>query len=111
VSEPLNELAEEIRAWGERKGWNDKEVNLSEKLLLIVSEITEAFEHYRNGLGVKDIVWDETGKPDGFGVELADAAIRLLHLCALLGLDLDNLLAIKMAYNETRPYRHGNKIA
>lgn len=108
---PLNAHAMAIHGWAERKGWNEVELKLAEKLLLIISEITEAFEHYRDGLGLGDIFYDENGKPDGFGIELADAAIRLFHLCARIGLDLDRLMAIKMAYNEQRPYRHGDKKA
>jgi hypothetical protein len=107
---PLNDLAMAIHEWGIRKGW-DKDINLSEKLLLIISEITEAFEHYRNGFEVTDLVYHDDGKPDGIGIELIDAMIRILHLMALYGLDADRLMAIKMKYNEKRPFRHGNKKA
>ena len=107
---PLNGLAMEIYQWGIRKGWNE-DLDLAEKLLLIHSEISEAFEHYRNGFNGADIVYHRDGKPDGIGIELIDAMIRILHLCAILGLDVDHLMGIKMAYNETRAYRHGNKKA
>jgi len=55
---------------------------------------------------------EQTGemlKPMGFGIELADAIIRLFDMAEWLGLDLDNLIQIKMSYNETRPMRHGGK--
>lgn len=119
---PLNDIAMAIHRWGVEKGWSapdgwlgwsDKAVQeeLTEKLLLIITEVAEAYEHWRNGLGIKDIVYYKDGKPDGIGIELADAAIRILHLCALAGWDIDKLLAIKMAYNEKRAFRHGNKRA
>jgi len=107
---PLNELAMAIYDYCESHGWN-KDFNFQEKLLLIHSEISEAFEHYRNGAQYQDLIWDKDGKPDGIGIELIDVMIRLLHLCAYIGFDIDKLMAIKMEYNETRPYRHGNKQA
>jgi NTP pyrophosphatase (non-canonical NTP hydrolase) len=36
--------------------------------------------------------------------EAADVAIRLLDLCAMLGIDLGRAIKIKMAHNATRPY-------
>ena len=47
------------------------------------------------------------GKPEGFPAELADLLIRVGDLAAALGIDLDFEVRRKMAYNETRPYRHG----
>jgi NTP pyrophosphatase (non-canonical NTP hydrolase) len=48
-------------------------------------------------------------KPVGFGVELADAMIRIMDLAEWLSIDLDNLIQVKLNYNETRPMRHGGK--
>jgi hypothetical protein len=52
---------------------------------------------------------DEMLKPVGFGIELADAVIRIFDLAEWLDIDLDNLVQVKMNYNETRPMRHGGK--
>ena len=88
-------------------GWWEGEQNIPEKLMLIVSELGEALEHYRErGVG---FFRDETGKPDGFGIELADAVIRIRDLSEYLHLDLEQLISVKHEYNKTRPYRHGNK--
>lgn len=42
-------------------------------------------------------------------VELADAVIRIADLCGHLGIDLDAVIAEKMAYNDGRPYKHGKR--
>lgn len=48
-------------------------------------------------------------KPEGFPSEIADAFIRLADLCGYLNIDIDTEVKLKMAYNETRSYRHGGK--
>lgn len=48
-------------------------------------------------------------KPEGVAVELADAVIRIADLCGHLGIDLDAVIAEKMAYNVGRPYKHGKR--
>ena len=111
---PMNELAKQIHEWCERKGWN-KDLVLGNMVANLHTEISEAWECIRNGHDPQD-VWEEwdpvhKGKPEGFGIELADLIIRVLHICAHYDIDIDKLLAWKMMYNETRPYRHGNKTA
>lgn len=48
-------------------------------------------------------------KPEGVAVELADAVIRIADLCGHLGIDLEAAIALKMEYNEGRPFKHGKK--
>ena len=48
-------------------------------------------------------------KPEGFGIELADAMIRIADLTYLTGIDLEALLLEKAEYNTTRPFKHGRK--
>lgn len=48
-------------------------------------------------------------KPEGVAVELADAVIRIADLCGHLGIDLESAIDLKMAYNETRPFKHGKR--
>lgn len=88
------------------KGFWTENPNIAEKLMLIVSEIAEALEHHRAGLPLDGLLI-KGGKPDGFGIELADAIIRIGDLAAYLGLDLEFLVKRKMAYNATRPFKHG----
>lgn len=119
------------KGWWEGHDHLDAESNaklLAEKTLLIISEVTEAFEHLRNGLDPTDVFLDNGttlgmieptspyepgvgGKPDGYPVELADAIVRIFDLCGRLNIPLLEALSIKMAYNATRSYRHGGKKA
>ncbi len=95
-------------------------------LLNVIGEISEAFEEVRNGHGLTEtyynsrtvdirpdgsIVTEGNGKPEGYPIELADAVIRLFDHAYAVGIDLDEAIAVKMQYNETRSYRHGGKKA
>jgi NTP pyrophosphatase (non-canonical NTP hydrolase) len=81
---------------------------ISEKLMLVTCEVSEAMECHRVGAYGLDL---KSGKPEGFVVELADAVIRIFDLAEALGLDLAGAIRQKHAYNLTRTYRHGNKRA
>ena len=91
--------------------WDDPDRNIGEILALIHSEVSEALEVYRlkGKDSLKEQWFDEKGKPEGFTVELADVIIRIADLCGEFGLDLESALTTKLSYNQTRPYRHGNK--
>ena len=94
--------------------WENADIKIvPEKLALIHAEVSEALEEYRDG---KMEVYfsgqyDAHPKPEGFGVELADAMIRILDLAEWLGIDMETLVTQKHAYNQNRPYRHGGKLA
>jgi NTP pyrophosphatase (non-canonical NTP hydrolase) len=86
-------------------------------MALLHSEVSEAFEDYRDhGQKLLNVIRYEfggpnDGKPEGFPIELADVFIRLMDTCAGLGIDLDHAVSVKMKYNSTRPYRHNGKFA
>lgn len=99
-------------------GFADKEVPVPEMLMLMVSELAEAMEEHREDKPLFYI--DENGKPQGILVEIADVFIRGGHYIRLLqdtsrnALSYPNFTDIiiqKLAYNKTRGYRHGGKIA
>ncbi len=71
---------------------------VAQKLMLIVSEISEAMEGHRKGL--QD---DKLPHRSMLEVELADAVIRIADLAGALNLDLGGAIAEKMAFNATRP--------
>lgn len=49
-------------------------------------------------------------KPEGFGIELADAIIRICDLAERHGIDLTQMVKLKSAYNEGRPHMHGRRV-
>jgi NTP pyrophosphatase (non-canonical NTP hydrolase) len=109
----LKELQQQAHTTARAKGWWDKvksvESHLPVALCLIHSEVSEALESHRRG---EPLLWHNTArnnKPEGVAAELADVVIRCMDVSAALGINLQAVVESKMAYNETRAYRHGDK--
>lgn len=108
--------------------------NFGELCALFTSEVSEAFEAYRDGDGIADpikygynvempdgashYIFDErpeiedaVGKPEGVAAELADVLIRIFDFAGAYGVPLAEAVIRKHNYNLTRPYRHGGKLA
>ncbi|QGJ90111.1 pyrophosphatase [Mycobacterium phage Indlulamithi] len=110
--------------------------NFGEVMALITSEVSEAFEEFRNGddqtriyykakrpdgsewkwEGPQQLTDNETGeqtlgKPEGIAAELADVLIRVLDYVGAYGIPISDAVLQKHHYNQTRPYRHGGKLA
>lgn len=100
------------------------------KLALVAGEALEGVEEVRSGRGLDEIYYsggvqgplglldedtvdyhDNLRKPEGAPVEVMDAIIRGLDWFAEFAPDLnvDDVLAGKLAYNATRGTRHGGK--
>lgn len=76
-------------------GATPAEINVAEKIALIHSEISEAFEAYRH----KNI----DGK-DGFKEELGDAIQRILHLAGVFDIDIEAEILKKIESNKNRKW-------
>ena len=109
--EAINQIAKEIHKTAIEKGWWETDRPVPELIALMHSELSEALEEYRDGYAV-DSGWTSLGdKPEGVATELIDCMIRILDCLAAHGVDIEAVLKKKMAYNRTRPYRHGGKKA
>ncbi len=91
----LSELCEYCHGIAREKGFWDKERNVGEALMLVVTEIAEAMEGYRHE------------DHDNFREEIADAFIRLFDFCGGMGIDIEAEIMKKCAVNKKRPYKHG----
>ena len=125
VPKSLGDLAKEIHKQAVAHGWWDDERSFPEIVALCHSELSEALEEYRSAKPAQYVVIETVGekpvietdpqgfgerKPEGIAVEMADCIIRILDWCGKKGIDIDDVVERKMAYNETRPYKHGNKV-
>ena len=133
ICSPMKKIIDKAHATAKEKGFWDTERNISEMLMLIVSELAEAQEalrkgHYAeqsvvNGLkqdidlnyaddefqlnqGIWKSLFEEKVK-SSFEDEIADVAIRLFDLCGGMGIDLEKHIELKMKYNSLRGYKHG----
>ena len=99
---PLNDLARRCREGDKKFDFNIETGepivrNTGEWFMLIVSELSEAFEGAR-----KNLMDDHLPHRRAVEVELGDALIRLLAYAAREGLDLDGAVDEKLTYNDTR---------
>lgn len=93
-------------------------------MMLIVGEVAEAHEELRKGHAADETYYPTRGnpdspfekspafgpfKPEGVPSEIADVVIRCLDFADNYGFDLGAIVAEKIAYNETRPYKHGKQ--
>jgi len=90
----LSELVDRARMNANHHGWVVTGENLPTYLMLIVSEVSEAMDAWRDTQPI--------------GEELADIVIRVAHMAGDLSIDLECEIEKKMAKNEARPFKHGH---
>ncbi|MCC5422477.1 MazG nucleotide pyrophosphohydrolase domain-containing protein [Clostridium botulinum] len=93
--EQLENMSINISEDGEKQVKIDKCNAIATRLMLIVSEVSEALEGIR-----KD-------DRENFKEELADIVIRVADLAGGLDIDLEKEIKNKMDKNKNRPYKHG----
>ncbi len=72
--------------------WQQTPRNIAVSLSLEAAEVLEHFQ------------WGDEADPDALAEELADVALYLLQLAYLTGIDLEQAIADKLAYNYTRKW-------
>lgn len=121
----LNELSNKAHAAAVEKGFYERERDLPELAMLIITELSEAVEAERKGATIEAYRqkwaceynvddWDANifAKYDidmrgTIEEEIADAIIRILDLCGYYGINIDAWVETKMKYNSMRPKKHG----
>lgn len=107
----INDYVKEAYETSKSKGWYDNGGHTpAEAIALMHSELSEALESLREGWDPATLYFvGDDAKPTGPASEFADVLIRIFDFCGHHGVDLQSAVEIKMAYNKTREYRHGNK--
>lgn len=87
----------------------ERDASPVERMMLIVSEVSEMLEAYRSNRKPGGYYHEVDGKPEGVASELADVMIRCLDYAEIYGVPLGAVMVAKLMYNTTRPYQHGGK--
>lgn len=129
----LNGLRDEAYGNAKAHGFHDNGHTVGDGLMLITTEVGEAFEAFREGAKPAEMryecrhpkgdcghdgsprCWPDDGsgdcshKPVGVPSEIADIIIRCLDFSGEHGIDIGRAVLEKMAHNKSRPFKHGNK--
>lgn len=103
----LDRLAAKVFEENKERGfWEDisNPLKKAEKIALIHSEVSELLEGVRKP--GPDEHCPEFTKEE---IELSDALIRILDYAGAYGVRLQAATRAKLAYNRTRPWRHGKR--
>jgi NTP pyrophosphatase (non-canonical NTP hydrolase) len=93
----------EIFALNKEKGGWDEDRSVEEMAMLIITEIADVIEAYRD-TGNFNKYYREDGKPEGVGPELADIVIRVLDMCGYEGIEFSD------AHKSSIPDREAKEI-
>lgn len=97
--EELEMFQRVVHATARSKGFYRNPTNLATKIALAHSELSEALEADRSGLG-----------PSKVAEELADCVIRILDMAEAHSLPVAEKIVSKAEFNKTRPMLHGGKL-
>src|SRR5713101_3908343 len=100
LPQPMEWWERAVAEWRQQKGFITSKENFMEKLMLVVTEVSEAAESFRTG------EWDNVRE------EIADTFIRLYDLCGSIPelRQIESAIDHKMIKNVGRPWRHGKQL-
>jgi hypothetical protein len=109
----LTQAVSDSYSHAREKGFHTTGQTFGDKMMLAVSELSEALEEYRNGRLPDEIyfVLDDAGnpKPEGVPIEMMDCLIRLFDDFGFYNIPINTAYNLKTEYNKTRTFRHGGK--
>lgn len=91
------DYVDELEIYADKMYASLEVAEISQKLMLIVTEVAEAMEGHR-----KDLMDDKLPHHKMVAVELADAIIRILDFCGRYGIDIGSIIAEKHSFNAVR---------
>lgn len=97
-------LGEDACRIAKEHGFFVENPNQGEMIALMHSELSEGLEAIR-----KNLMSDHLPEFKGIEEELADVLIRILHYAHRFELRVGEAVLAKMEFNETRPFKHGDK--
>jgi len=102
MSLSTQQLIDKIMEQAKEKKWGIKpeDISVPEKIALIHSEVSEAYEAYRNN-NIED--------KHGFKEELGDIIHRVFHLCGIFDIDIEKQILKKIEINKNREWDKLNK--
>jgi NTP pyrophosphatase (non-canonical NTP hydrolase) len=105
--EALDNLADDCHFIAKQRGWLSEETQRNPLVLLalITSEVGEMVDAFR-----KPGPSEHCPELSNTEEEAADIIIRVLQMCAEHNLKIGDAVASKMAFNRTRPWKHGGKL-
>ena len=102
----LNVAAEAHNTAKSKGFWEQGENrNISEMIMLVVTELAEAVEGLRKGNPQDDKINTYTAVE----AELADAVIRIMDMSYAFGWRIPQAIEAKLEYNKSRGYKHGKE--
>ncbi len=104
-AEAFKETAATVHALAVEKGWWQGERNEAESIALMHSELSEALEGLRHGNPPSGHIPYFSAMEE----EFADVIIRIMDHAAAKGYRVGEALEAKIAFNRSRPHRHGGK--